>query len=168
MKAFSWTVGSSAPTHTSTCPIEAGEDRIDSGEIGAIGRRSRSHSPDAAHDTGGANPSITPSLPTKRNKSRRKSKTPRQRELLTMAQLPASTLRPMTKYGAFVKAARAAAPIRKWNRKAVEKWIAGPQLEVSWPANDACGTAYDPDPEIRSHMRAILKDSVEAMGHVLA
>ena len=70
----------------------------------------------------------------------------------------------MTRNGIFVKAARGATPTRQWNRGAVEQWLAGPQLEVSWPANDAYGTAHDPDPEIRRHMQAILNGSAEPMG----
>ncbi|BEP93056.1 hypothetical protein GmRootA79_14400 [Acidovorax sp. A79] len=77
---------------------------------------------------------------------------------------PASTLRRMTRDGIFVKAASGVAPARKWNRGAVEQWLAGPQLEMSWPASDAYGTAHDPDPEIRRHMRAILNGSAEPMG----
>ena len=74
----------------------------------------------------------------------------------------------MTRNGIFVKAARGAAPARKWTRGAVEQWLAGPQLEVSWPANDAYGTDQDPDPEIRSHMRAILSGSTKPSAPVRA
>ena len=118
---------------------------------------------------GGAILPNTLSLPSKRTtRSRRKSGTVRLRELQTMVPFPASTLRLMTQSGIFVKAARGSAPARKWNRGAVEEWIADPQLEVSWPASDAYGTDYDTDPEIRSHMRAILHGSAEPMGRARA
>lgn len=81
-----------------------------------------------------------------------------------MVPFPASTLRRMTRDGIFVKAARGATPTRKWNRGAVEQWLAGPQLGGSGPASDAYGTAHDPDPQIRRHMRAILNGPAEPMG----
>ena len=149
--------------------LTAQGDRADPEEVGAIGKRQRNRSPGVTHGLGGAILPTTLSLPSKRTtRSRRKSDTVRLRKLQTIQPLPASTLRRITQDDIFVKAARGVALARKWNRGAVEQWIDGPQLELSWPANDAYGTAYDPAPEIRSHMRAILKDSVEAMGHVLA
>lgn len=159
MREISSTVGSSALTHTSTRPPGAEEDRTDPGEIGATGTRPHSRSPEVARGTGGARPPLSPYRPPQR-----KNKTIRLRELQTLVPFPASTLHRMTQNDIFVKAARRVALARKWNRGAVEQWIAGPQLEVSWPANDAYGTAYDPDPEIRRHMRAILNGSAAPMG----
>ena len=163
MEEILLTVGSSALTHTSSRKPGAEEDRTDPGEIGAIGARPRSRLPEVARGTGAANLSINPYRATQR-----KNKTIRLRELQTLVPFPASTLRRMTRDGIFVKAARGATPIRKWNRGAVEQWIANHQLEASWPANDAYGTAHDPDREIRSHMRAILHGSAEPMGRAHA
>lgn len=159
MEEISLTVGSSALTHTSSRKPGAEEDRTDPGEICAIGARPRSRLPEVARGTGAANLSINPYRATQR-----KNKTIRLRELQTLVPFPASTLRRMTRDGIFVKAARGATPARKWNRGAVEQWLSSPQLGVSWPANDAYGTAHDPDPEIRRHMRAILNGSAEPMG----
>ena len=156
MEEISLTVGSSALTQTSSRTLEAEEVRTDPGEIGAIGARPRSRMAEVARDTCAANLPINPY-----RAPQRKNKTIRLRELQSLVPFPASTLRRMTRDGIFVKAARGATPTRKWNRGAVEQWLAGPQLEVSWPANDAYGTAQDPDPEIRSHMRAILIGSTK-------
>lgn len=142
----------------------AQDDRTDFEELGATGKVQRNRSSGVTHGMGGAILPNTLSLPSKRTtRSRRKSGTVRLRELQTLVPFPASTLRRMTRDGIFVKAARGSAPARKWNRDAVEQWIGGPQLEVSWPASDAYGTVYDPAPEIRSHMRAILNCSAEHM-----
>lgn len=159
MKQISLTLGSPAPKFASLPHLEALKDCTHSGEISAPGKRPSSRFPDVAPDTGKANPPVNP-----HNPPQRKNKTVRLRELQTLVPFPASTLRRMTRDGIFVKAARGATPTRKWNRGAVEQWLAGPQLGVSWPANDAYGTAHDPDPEIRSHMRAILNGSAELMG----
>ena len=155
MKQISLALGLPAPKFASLPRLKAPKTRIDPGEIGALGKHSRSRFPEEAPHTSGANPPNTHRPP------KRKNKTADQRELQTSVLFPASTLRHMTREGIFVKAARGSAPARKWNRGAVEQWLAGPQLEVSWPANDAYGTAHDPDPEIRSHMRAILSGSTK-------
>ena len=140
----------------------AQDDRTDFEELGATGKVQRNRYSGVTHGMDGAILPNTLSLPSKRTtRSRRKSDTVRLRELQTMVPFPASTLRRMTRDGIFVKAARGATPTRKWNRGAVEEWIADPQLEVSWPASDAYGTDYDTDPEIRSHMRAILSGSTK-------
>lgn len=126
------------------------------GKVIEIDRRYSSRLANVARTTTEANP------PTNLRRSPlRKNKTVRLRELQTSVLFPASTLRRMTRDGIFVKAVHGSAPARKWNRGAVQQWLAGPQLEVSWPANDAYGTAQDPDPEIRSHMRAILIGSTK-------
>ena len=151
--------GSSDPEFILAPHLEGREDCTDFGKVGAVNRQHSSRLPKVARSTGEANPPLNPHRPPQRKK-----KTVRLRELQTLVQFPASTLRPMTRDGIFVKAAPGAAPARKWNRGAVEQWIAGQQLEVSWPANDAYGTAYDPAPEIRRHMRAILNGSAEPMG----
>ena len=158
MKQISLALGLPAPKFASLPRLKAPKTRIDPGEIGALGKHSRSRFPEEAPHTSGANPPNTHRPP------KRKNKTADQRELQTSVLFPASTLRHMTREGIFVKAARGSAPARKWNRGAVEQWLAGPQLEVSWPANDAYGTAHDPDPQIRRHMRAILNGSAESMG----
>ncbi len=132
------------------------EARTGPGKAVAINRRYSSHLPTIARATTEANPQTNPRRPPQR-----KNKTIHLRELQTLVPFPASTLRRMTRVGIFVKAARGATPTRKWNRGAVEEWIADPQLEVSWPASDAYGTDYDTDPEIRSHMRAILSGSTK-------
>lgn len=133
--------------------------RTSPGKVVAINRRYSSHLPNVARATPEANPPTNPRRPPQR-----KNKTIRLRELQSLVPFPASTLRRMTRDGIFVKAARGVDPARKWNCGAVEQWLAGPQLEVSWPANDAYGTAHDPDSEIRRHMRAILNGSTEPMG----
>ena len=162
IKQISLITGSSDLDFISGPHSAAQNDRTDFEEIGAIGKVQRHRSSGVTHGMGGAILPNTLSLPSKRTtRSRRKSGTVRLRELQTMVPFPASTLRLMTQSGIFVKAARGSAPARKWNRGAVEQWLAGPQLEVSWPANDAYGTAHDPDPEIRSHMRAILSGSTK-------
>ena len=158
MKQISLALGLPAPKFASLPRLKAPKTRIDPGEIGALGKHSRSRFPEEAPHTSGANPPNTHRPP------KRKNKTADQRELQTSVLFPASTLRHMTREGIFVKAARGSAPARKWNRGAVEQWLAGPQLEVSWPASDAYGTAHDPDPQIRRHMRAILNGSAESMG----
>ena len=135
------------------------EARTGPGKAVAINRRYSSHLPTIARATTEANPQTNPRRPPQR-----KNKTIHLRELQTLVPFPASTLRRMTRDGIFVKAARGATPTRQWNRGAVEQWLAGPQLEVSWPASDAYGTAHDPDPQIRRHMRAILNGSAESMG----
>ena len=135
------------------------EARTGPGKAVAINRRYSSHLPTIARATTEANPQTNPRRPPQR-----KNKTIHLRELQTLVPFPASTLRRMTRVGIFVKAARGATPTRKWNRGAVEQWLVGQQLEVSWPATDAHGTAHDPDPEIRRHMRAILNGSAEPMG----
>jgi len=164
-KQLSLTTGSSDLDFIPAPHLTAQGDRADPEEVGAIGKRQRNRSTGVTRGLGGAILPTTLSLPSKRTtKSRRKSDTVRLRELQTMLPRPTSTLRRMTQDGIFVKAARGVALARKWNRGAVEQWIAGPQLEVSWPANDAYGTAYDPDPEIRRHMRAILNGSAASMG----
>ena len=165
IKQISLITGSSDLDFISGPHSAAQNDRTDFEEIGAIGKVQRHRSSGVTHGMGGAILPNTLSLPSKRTtRSRRKSDTVRLRELQTMVPFPASALRRMTRDGIFVKAARGATPTRQWNRGAVEQWLAGPQLEVSWPANDAYGTAQDPDPEIRSHMRAILIGSAEPMG----
>ena len=135
------------------------EARTGPGKAVAINRRYSSHLPTIARATTEANPQTNPRRPPQR-----KNKTIHLRELQTLVPFPASTLRRMTRVGIFVKAARGATPTRKWNRGAVEQWLAGPQLGGSWPASDAYGTAHDPDPQIRRHMRAILNGSAEPMG----
>lgn len=162
MKKISLPLGSPTPNFASLRRLEMLKDRTYSGKIRAPGMRPRSRFPDVAPDTGEANPPVNPHTPP-----RRKSNAVRLRELRTLVPFPASTLRRMTRDGIFVKAARGATPTRKWNRGAVEQWINGPQLEVSWPASDAYGTAYDPAPEIRSHMRAILSGPTESMARAL-
>lgn len=132
------------------------KDRITPGKVVAINRRYSSLLPNVARETTEANPPINPHRPPQR-----KNKTVRLRELQTLVPFPASTLQRMMRDGILVKAARGVPPARKWNRGAVEQWTAGSQLEVSWPADDAYGTAHDPDPEIRSHMRAILSGSAK-------
>lgn len=159
MKKISLTLGAPTPEFASLPHLEALKDRTYSGKISAPEKRPRSRFPDVAPDTGEANPPVNP-----HNPPQRKNKTIRLRELQTLVPFPASSLRRMTRDGIFVKAARGATPTRKWNRGAVEHWIAGPQLGVSWPASDAYGTAHDPDPQIRHHMRAILNGSAEPMG----
>ena len=159
MKQILLSLGSSAPTLAAMPRLEGSQDSTDSRQVGAIEARPRSRLPEVACGTGGANLPIDPYRPP-----RRKSKTIRLRELQTLVPIPASTLRRMTQDGIFVKAARGSAPARKWNRGAVEQWLVGQQLEVSWPATDAHGTAHDPDPEIRRHMQAILNGSAEPMG----
>ncbi len=156
-------LGSSAPTLAAMPRLEESKDRAESEEIGAIGTRPRSRSFEVARGTYGANPSLSPHHPPQR-----KTKAIRLRELQTLVPFPASTLRRMTRVGIFVKAARRVAPARKWSRGAIEPGLAGPHLEVSWPASDAYGTAYDTNPEIRSHMRAILHGSAEPMGRARA
>ena len=147
----------------------AQDDRTDFEELGATGKVQRNRYSGVTHGMGGAILPNTLSLPSKRTtRSRRKSDTVRLRELQTMVPFPASTLRRMTRVGIFVKAARRVAPARKWSRGAIEPGLAGPHLEVSWPASDAYGTAYDTNPEIRSHMRAILHGSAEPMGRARA
>ena len=143
----------------------AQDDRTDFEELGATGKVQRNRYSGVTHGMDGAILPNTLSPPSKRTtRSRRKSDTVRLRELQTRVPFPASTLRRMTRDGIFVKAARGATPTRKWNRGAVEQWLAGPQLGGSWPASDAYGTAHDPDPQIRRHMRAILNGSAEPMG----
>lgn len=165
IKQISLITGSSDLDFISGPHSAAQDDRTDFEEIGAIGKVQRNRSSGVTHGVGGAILPNTLSLPSKRTtRSRRKSGTVRLRELQTMVPFPASTLRLMTQSGIFVKAARGSAPARKWNRGAVEQWLVGQQLEVSWPATDAHGTAHDPDPEIRRHMRAILNGSAEPMG----
>ena len=159
MKKISLTLGVPTPEFASLPHLEALKDRTYSGKISAPEKRPRSRFPDVAPDTGEANPPVNP-----HNPPQRKNKTIRLRELQALVPFPASTLRRMTRNGIFVKAARGATPTRQWNRGAVEQWLAGPQLEVSWPASDAYGTAHDPDPQIRRHMRAILNGSAESMG----
>ena len=159
MKKISLTLGAPTPEFASPPHLEALKHRTYSGKISAPEKRPRSRFPDVAPDTGEANPPVNP-----HNPPQRKNKTIRLRELQTLVPFPASTLRRMTRVGIFVKAARGATPTRQWNRGAVEQWLAGPQLEVSWPASDAYGTAHDPDPQIRRHMRAILNGSAESMG----
>lgn len=156
MKQILLPLGSSAPTLAAMPRLKGSQDSTDSRQVGAIGARPRSRLPEVARGTGGANPPINPCRPPQRA-----NKTVRLRELQTLAPFPASTLPRLTRDGIFVKAARGATPTRKWNRGAVEEWIADPQLEVSWPASDAYGTDYDTDPEIRSHMRAILSGSTK-------
>lgn len=165
IKQISLITGSSDLDFISGPHSAAQDDRTDFEEIGAIGKVQRNRSSGVTRGMGGAILPIPLSLPSKHTtKSRRKSDPVRLRELQTMVPFPAATLRRMTQDGIFVKAARGSVPVRKWNRGAVEQWLAGPQLEVSWPANDAYGTAQDPDPEIRRHMRAILNGSAEPMG----
>lgn len=159
MKQILLSLGSSAPTLAAMSRLEGSQDSTDSRQVGAIGARPRSRLPEVARGTGGANLPINPYRPPQRT-----STTVRLRELQPLVPFPASTLRRMTRDGIFVKAASGVAPARKWNRGAVEQWLAGPQLEMSWPASDAYGTAHDPDPEIRRHMRAILNGSAEPMG----
>ncbi len=159
MKKISLTLGAPTPEFASPPHLEALKHRTYSGKISAPEKRPRSRFPDVAPDTGEANPPVNP-----HNPPQRKNKTIRLRELQSLVPFPASTLRRMTRDGIFVKAARGATPTRQWNRGAVEQWLAGPQLEVSWPASDAYGTAHDPDPQIRRHMRAILNGSAEPMG----
>lgn len=156
MKQNLLSLGSSAPTLAAMPRLEGSQVNTDSTQIGAIEARPLCRLPEVARGTGGASPPINPCRPPQRA-----NKTVRLRELQTLAPFPASTLRRMTRVGIFVKAASGVAPARKWNPGAVEQWLAGPQLEVSWPANDAYGTAHDPDPEIRSHMRAILSGSTK-------
>ena len=156
-------LGSSAPTLAAMPRLEESKDRAESEEIGAIGTRPRSRSFEVARGTYGANPSLSPHHPPQR-----KTKAIRLRELQTLVPFPASTLRRMTRVGIFVKAARRVAPARKWSRGAIEPGLAGPHLEVSWPASDAYGTDYDTDPEIRSHMRAILSGSTKPSAPVRA
>ena len=159
MKKISLTLGAPTPEFASPPHLEALKHLTYSGKISAPEKRPRSRFPDVAPDTGEANPPVNP-----HNPPQRKNKTIRLRELQTLVPFPASTLRRMTRVGIFVKAARGATPTRKWNRGAVEQWLVGQQLEVSWPATDAHGTAHDPDPEIRRHMRAILNGSAAPMG----
>ena len=159
MKKISLTLGAPTPEFASPPHLEALKHRTYSGKISAPEKRPRSRFPDVAPDTGEANPPVNP-----HNPPQRKNKTIRLRELQRLVPFPASTLRRMTRDGIFVKAARGATPTRKWNRGAVEQWLAGPQLGGSWPASDAYGTAHDPDPQIRRHMRAILNGSAEPMG----
>ena len=132
------------------------EARTGPGKAVAINRRYSSHLPTIARATTEANPQTNPRRPPQR-----KNKTIHLRELQTLVPFPASTLRRMTRVGIFVIAARRVAPARKWSRGAIEQGLAGLHREVSWPANDAYGTAQDPDPEIRSHMRAILSGSTK-------
>lgn len=164
MKQISWTLGLSAPAYASAPCVEVSKDQSDFGGVGPVGRHHGRHLPEVAHGTGRAILPIALSLHPKHVRSQRNSKAVSLRQLPTLVLFPASTLRRMTQDGIFVKAARGSAPARKWNRGAVEQWLAGPQLEVSWPANDAYGTAHDPDPEIRRHMQAILNGSAEPMG----
>ena len=159
MKKISLPLGLPNPNFASLRRLEMLKDRTYSGKIRAPGMRPRSRFPDVAPDTGEATPPVKPHTPLWR-----KSNAVRLRELRTLVPFPASTLRRMTRDGIFVKATRGVALAQKWNRGAVEQWIAGPQLEVSWPANDAYGTAYDPDPEIRRHMRATLNGCAEPIG----
>lgn len=163
MKQILLSLGSSAPTLAAMPRLEGSQDSTDSRQVGAIEARPRSRLPEVARGTGGANLPMNPYRPPQRA-----NKTVRLRELRTLVPFPASTLCRMTQDGIFVKAARGAVPTRKWNRGAVEQWLAGPQLEVSWPAHDAYGTAHDPAPEIRSHMRAILHGPAEPMGRARA
>ena len=143
----------------------AQDDRTDFEELGATGKVQSNRSSGVTDGMGGAILPNTLSLPSNRTaRSRRKSGTVRLRELQTLVPFPASNLRRMTRDGIVVKAARGSTPARTWNRGAVEQWLAGPQLEVSWPADEAYGTAHDPDPEIRRHMRAILNGSAKPMG----
>jgi len=151
--------GSHNPEFVPVAHFMGREARTSPGKAVAINRRYSSHLPTIARATTEANPQTNPYRPPQRA-----NKTVRLRELQTLVPFPASTLRRMTRDGIFVKAARGATPTRKWNRGAIEQWLASPQLEVSWPANDAYGTAHDPDPEIRRHMRAILNGSAEPMG----
>lgn len=163
MEEISLTVGPSALTQTSSRTLGAEEVRTDPGEIGAIGVRPPSRLAEVARGTCPASLPINPY-----RAPQRKSKTIRLRELQTLVPFPASTLRRMTRDGIFVKAARGVAPVRKWNRRAVEQWLVCPQLEVGWPASDAYGTAHDPAPEIRSHIRAILGGSTKPTARVSA
>lgn len=156
MKQISLALGLPAPKFASLPRLKAPKTRIYPGEIGALRRHSRSRFPEVAPHTGGANPPLNAHRPPQR-----KTQSIRLRELRTLAPFPASNLRRMARDGIVVKAARGVHPTRKWNRGAVEQWLAAPQLEVSWPANDAYGTAHDPDREIRSHMRAILSGSTK-------
>ena len=169
IKQISLITGSSDLDFISGPHSAAQNDRTDFEEIGAIGKVQRHRSSGVTHGMDGAILPNTLSPPSKRTtRSRRKSDTVRLRELQTMVPFPAAALRRMTRDGIFVKAARGATPTRKWNRGAVEEWIADPQLEVSWPASDAYGTDYDTDPEIRSHMRAILSGSTKPSAPVRA
>ena len=163
MKKISLTLGAPTPEFASPPHLEALKHRTYSGKISAPEKRPRSRFPDVAPDTGEANPPVNP-----HNPPQRKNKTIRLRELQTLVPFPASTLRRMTRVGIFVKAARRVAPARKWSRGAIEPGLAGPHLEVSWPASDAYGTADVTNPEIRSHMRAILHGSAEPMGRARA
>jgi hypothetical protein len=129
----------------------AQDDRTDFEELGATGKVQRNRSSGVTHGMGGAILPNTLSLPSKRTtRARRKSGAVRLRELQTLVPFPASTLRRMTRDG-----------IRKWHRGAIEQWLICPQPEVGWSASDAYGTAHDPAPEIRSHMRAILGGSAK-------
>ena len=159
IKQISLITGSHNPEFVPVPHFMGREARTGPGKAVAINRRYSSHLPTIARATTEANPQTNPRRPPQR-----KNKTIHLRELQTLVPFPASTLSRMTRNGIFVKAARGAAPARKWTRGAVEQWLAGPQLEVSWPANDAYGTAHDPDPQIRRHMRAILNGSAEPMG----
>lgn len=140
----------------------AQDDRTDFEELGATGKVQRNRSSGVTHGMGGAILPNTLSLPSERTtRARRESGAVRLRELQTLVPFPASTLRRMTRDGIFVKAARGTARVRKWHRGAIEQWLICPQPEVSWSASDAYGTAHDPAPEIRSHMRAILGGSAK-------
>lgn len=156
MKQILLSLGSSAPTLAAMPRLEGSQDSTDSRQVGAIEARPRSRLPEVARGTGGANLPMNPYRPPQRA-----NKTVRLRELQALAPFPASTLPRLTQDGIFVKAASGVAPARKWNPGAVEQWLAGPQLGGSGPASDAYGTAHDPDPEIRSHMRAILSGSTK-------
>lgn len=159
MEEISLTVGSSALTQTSSRTLEAKEVRTDPGEIGAIGARPRSRMAEVARDTCAANLPINPY-----RAPQRKNKTIRLRELQRLVPFPASTLRRMTRDGIFVKAARGATPTRSGTVALSNSGSLARNWGGSWPASDAYGTAHDPDPQIRRHMRAILNGSAEPMG----
>lgn len=144
------TTGSLNPEFIPVPHLMGRDARTSPGKVVAINRRYSSHSPNVARATTEANPPTNPRRPPQR-----KNKTIRLPELQGLEPIPAYTLRRM-------KAVRGSALARKWDRGAVEQGLAGPHLEVSCPASDAYGTAYDTDPEIRSHMRAILSGSTKS------
>lgn len=158
-------VHGSSDLHPKHAPCLAQNDCSDLEKARATGENQRNLSSWVTHSIGGAIPPIPLSHPSERTtESRRKSGTAVLRELQPMVRFPASALLRLGREDIFVNATCGTASTHKWNHGAVEQWLTSPQLKVRWPAKDAYGTANDPAPDIRSHMRAILGASIEVLG----
>lgn len=163
MKKLSWTSQRSTSATGFAHSVELPDDVDASGKADeAIKRRSNKQT-GVAQSLKSATPPLTLGTHVTGKKSRRKSKTVRLTELLTLVHVDPSALRRMAKDGKFIKPARGVGP-RKWNRNAIQHWLAGMKEAASHAASNSYGTSNDPDPEIRHHMAAILHDSIHAVG----